>query len=349
MRRFDKAIIVSAMVATAVAITYAEEGAGGRKGGGPAPAKDVTAESDIYIYPWYGAGTSSKAAERWRAVYTYGQLYGEPYDLQGPYEDRNMVGEIKEGTATEAVDGRSILTASTDRFDEVGLLYEAWVKLRADGAEGWLWTGNATVGEPLVRFTKPFSPLREGPSAASPAIRAEENTWASEGWTLTRNVAAGQIYEVVTSCGDWVCLGRRMQGVGAWLPADTPGLEFYYLTFSWAADVNLYFSFYFPARGDVGRIVYCAEWDPSPHSRDFGYGEDAALALTADAGVVDSSIKEVGGYGGFEAGIVFYEAVLPRPVKRDDITSITFTLGEKDEKFKFTVDPREAWRKGGKK
>jgi hypothetical protein len=211
------------------------------------------------------------------------------------------------------------------------------LKVRAAGVEGWLRAQYVTVPEAVVGFAAPYAPLREGPSRRAAPVKPEESYQADRGWGLTAAAPAGAFFPLEARCRDWLSVG------GGWLPADTPGLMFYVLTYEWLPypedSCGLKYTFYFPVGEYVARVIY----EAVGYCLSLELYDNPLLTVITERGEFDATPERRRDLSWHETVWVWYEAVLPRPVKRDNITAVTFTLGEKDEKFEFTVDPREAW------
>jgi hypothetical protein len=254
-----------------------------------------------------------------------------------PEENAAKAGEIPAGTPVEVLDGRSVWTPYEDEFTE-SASYETWLKVRAAGVEGWLSSGYVTVPEAVVGFAAPYAPLREGPSGRAAAVKPEESDRADGGWGLTAAVPAGAFFPLNARCRDWLSVG------GGWLAADTPGLVFYVPTYTWFPYTkdkggDFQYTFYFPVGEYVARVIYLA----TGYFLWFELHDNPLLTVITERGEFDATPERRRNLSWHETVMVWYEAVLPRPIKRDNITAVTFTMGEKDEKCKFTLDPREAW------
>jgi hypothetical protein len=160
-----------------------------------------------------------------------------------------------------------------------------------------------------------------------------------KGWLVGPEVPEGMVYEVTARCDDWIAVGRRTAG-GAWLPAGTPGVEYYYLTCLWEPSGGRYkFSFYFPVEGEVDRIIYGVDthYDRFPVAMP-------VLSVTAGGRRSDLAPKSLKGYGTSVSGCeLFFEVVLPEPVSRDEIKALSFAVGPARRRVSFTLDPRAAW------
>jgi hypothetical protein len=265
---------------------------------------------------------------------------------KNPDNEAEAVIEIERDTPVEVIDGRSRLVT----YDYRGIdltTYDTWFKVAAANREGWLSVGSvypdvvnsAGGGHPdagLVEFNEFFSPLREGPSDKAKVIGAEDSFAGA--WELFWDVQPGTLYAALGRCGDWLCVGRGVSG--AWLPLSTPGLKFYFLTFWWSPYDMADFAFYFPATGPVDRVIYYS-W--TYFARGRLPNEDPVLTIYTDADHLELIPQELSGYGGAEDATIYYEAVLPRPVQREKIKKVTFTVGVEPDRMRIEVDPREAW------
>jgi len=213
--------------------------------------------------------------------------------------------------------------------------------VRREGKVGWS-DDIRTYGRFLVEFRQPYTPLREGPSAAAPAIRDEWYEAPEEQYkALKAAVPAGSIYDLNSAYGGWYCVG--IDSDGAWAPADAPGVTAYREVFSWYLEPESYgeyFCFYFPLRGDVDRVIMTAGI--------FLYGErlchdDPVIKITTADDEFVLYPEFVSSMGWYESGQVRFVARLPRGVGRDEITAVTFETGTPARRFKTTIDPREAW------
>jgi hypothetical protein len=275
---------------------------------------------------------------------TSSALYAQPDEEAEMYYDEPGSMEV------EVVDGLSILTPYEYRGFE-GLNYKTWLKVKTDEGSGWVLARGAPPHNFLTRFvteggwpasmlasfTERYAALREGPSTKKAVIKPEVDE--NEAWALKAEVPAGALYEVVARCGGWLCVGRRWNG-GAWLPADAPALRLYHLVFGWDHDEWAECGFYFPVDDTVTEIYYSV-WTYFKSGR-IPY-EDPVFTVATDGAGYELRPKHVPGYGGMECGQGFFKLELPVPVKRRDITSVTFVTGAPPRRFRVTVDPREAW------
>ena len=239
------------------------------------------------------------------------------------------------------VDGRSTWVVTESRVAEFNG-YETAIKIKkADGETEWqtpsvFYEGGSMA---LVLFAQPFDALREGPDAAAPAIRPETDFWDRD-WALRPRVPAGQLYEVLARCGDWLCVGRGW-GEGAWLPLATPGLAFFFKSFSWTPPMaEAYADFYLPVAGDFTRVLFSID-------EYMGQGqvlrENAVVTVYTDGASYDARPTGVGFYGGSESGISFYEADFPTAVPRGQVRAVGVTCGPPGERMHFAVDLAKVW------
>jgi hypothetical protein len=388
MRRLTKAITYSAMVAAALAATCqksepapepAPADAGERKAQ-PAPGAEEVTDSSAAgaLVRWYPGLSLLEPGRPWRPVvylYNHGLLYDKPFTDDSGSEVRDLrvlevetnkpgaavVGKLEKPTEVEITAARSVYTLLV-RADEdpIGPLwgYYTWLKVRAKGEEGWAtlrgvqpdYIGPYDAGTvplargelhpdfpplALVRFEKRFSPLREGPAASFP--RAREACLAKE------YAAAGEVDEVVARFGDWLSISY------GWLPADTPGLAFYYMTYAWRpyrGEEEAHF--YFPVEGDVDRIIYSISLK-SLFRESTLPREDPVMTVCAGGRPYDLAINSLDVFNNVTFDQQYFEAVPPQPLKREDIESVTFTVGTAPHRVKATFDPREAWGNGAEK
>ncbi len=394
MRRLTKIKILSAMVAAALAISCQKSepapkpapADAGESKAQPAPGAEEVKDSSAAgaLVRWHPGLSLLEPGRPWRPAaffFNHGLLYEKPFTKdtgseawgdgrrtlekethreQVTGEHVTVVGRLDNPSEAEITAARSVhtLLLAADE-DPIGPRwgYYTWLKVKAEGAEGWgLLRGarpdfigpydEGTVPFPdvylypdlpplaLVRFTERFSPLREGPAATSP--RAKEIYRAQE------YAAAGEVDEIVAGFGDWLCISH------GWLRADTPGLAFYFMTFAWrpyrgVEEVH----FYFPVEGDVGRIIYSIDLNDLYRESTLPQ-EDPVITVYAGGGSYDLAINSLDVFNNLKYGRSYFEAVPPQPVKREDIESVTFTVGTEPHRVKATFDPREAWGKGAK-
>ncbi|UCH79060.1 MAG: hypothetical protein JSU81_03685 [Candidatus Coatesbacteria bacterium] len=294
---------------------------------------------------WDDAGALIEPGEPWRPFITPDNYYDDndrraPIPLRAkPEKDAPVVKTIVEDTQVEVIDGRSVWGTYVDGLLEEDVYsYFVWLKVRAGEVEGWvnqlpfregfvggevpMWEG--VVNMTRVTFTAPYAPLYEGPSTEYPVVREE---WG-------RGIEAGSTYTVLARCGDWLCVK------GAWLPADTAGLEFEYLGFIWEPYEYALFCFYLPRGNEIGRIFYTYRaYFKLAELPD----EDPLFSIKTKAGEFAIVPKTLRRYGFHETSQGDYEVVISPPVRREDIEAVTFTVGGGGERIKFTLDPREAW------
>jgi hypothetical protein len=382
MRRFTWIIILSAMVAAALAASCQKSepapkpapADAGESKAQPAPGAEEVKDSSAAgaLVRWHPGLSLLKPGEPWRPVvslYNHGLLYDKPFsddsgseaidirvlEIETNKPDTAVVGRLEKPTEVEITAAKSVYTLLV-RADEdpIGPRwgYYTWLKVRAEGEEGWAALRGVhpyfmgpyeapTVPHPdvyiypdlpplaLVRFTERFSPLREGPSAAFPRVK---DGFLSQGYAN-----AGEIDEVVASFGDWLCISP------GWLRADTPGLAFYFMTFAWrpyrgVEEVH----FYFPVEGDVDRIIYSIDLNDLYRESSLPQ-EDPATTVSAGGRAYDLVIGNVDVNHDWTSDRRYFEAVLPEPLKREEIESVTFTVGTEPHRVKATFDPREAW------
>jgi len=106
------------------------------------------------------------------------------------------------------------------------------------------------------------------------------------------------------------------------------------------------FCFYLPEGEEIDSVFYTFR---SYFMWCYVVDEDPRLTVTTAEDKFVVAPNKIRDYGFHETSQGDYEAALPRSVKREDITSITFAVGTEGEGMKFTVDPREAWGNGAEK
>jgi len=284
-------------------------------------------EWDPYARAWL-------AGEPWPGTKRNGEWGPELFGAlrAEPREDAAETGEIP-GDADDPItilEVRSVRTAVS--FDPIteGEVYEVWLKVRAGDTVGWN-KAEMYEGPALVRFTQPAGPFRTAAAADAPPIKAEKR----RGWgSLTRDPKTDELYQMLLWWNGRACLN------GGWLPADTPGMEVYWLTASWSVSGDvLWYTFYFPVAGDVTRIyVAMGEYMGAGKA-----GADPAFTVITAHGEIAAAVREVGADYGYESGTTYYEAALPRPVARDDILAFTYAVGEGENRVMMKLDPRPAW------
>jgi hypothetical protein len=346
----------------------------------PAPGEGEARDNSASgaVVRWHPGLSLLEPGGPWRPVvvlYNHGLLYKEPFtddlgseawgdmrrtlEMEVDRSDVTIIGRVDNPAEVEITAARSVYTLvlAADE-DPIGPRwgYYTWLKIRAQGKEGWATLrgvqpdfvdpyGLRSGSDPypylhpdyppvaLVRFDKRFSPLREGPAATFPRtkgiFRARE--YADE----------GEVDEVVARFGDWLCISH------GWLPADTPGLSFHYLTYAWrpyGGEEEAYF--YLPVEGDVDRIIY---WFDLHDLNRVSSLPDKNQVMTVSAGgrEYDLAIDSLEVFNNPIINRRYFEAVLPQPLKRDDIESVTFTVGAEPHRVKATFDPREAWAEHG--
>jgi hypothetical protein len=290
--------------------------------------------------------SASGNIERWLPGVLY-WLPQEPWDtvvtdnyvsiLEHPVADAEELYFSRDDVSYEVIDGRSVRVSHYDMAGEEWITYDAWLKIRTGDVEGWFTTdysSESTRG--YVRFNEAYSPLREGPSYEAPPITPDVKPGPRLG--VKPEAAAGQYYKLITRCGDWYCIDRGFSRV--WVPADATGLEIYYLVYLWFPNEVTSFSFYFPVGANVDQVLYKV-------STYMGSGglprKTPVFSLTTKDGTSEFTPEEIGYSGGYESGTLYYAVTLPVSLKREDITSFSFTIGDDGERIKFTLDPREAW------
>ncbi|MGD8717541.1 MAG: SH3 domain-containing protein [Candidatus Zixiibacteriota bacterium] len=286
------------------------------------------------------------SGEPWRPVLTPDNYYGyKGYNGRiplraAPREDADVVGELTEDTRVTVVGGVSVWT-TLDTIISVDD-YVVWLKVQAGGLEGWVdqlpvrreFVGGKRAGWgdvvdlARVTFAEPYEPLYTGPGASYPVVRDE---WG-------RGTEPGRHYSLLARCGDWYCIGDDWGG--AWLPADAPGMTVEYLVAVWEPQEDQIFCFYVPDGDVIDGMLYTFR---SYFMWAYVEAEDPRLTITTAEGKFVITPTNVRDYGFHETAQADYEAALPRPVKREAVTSITFAVGGDGERITFTLDPREAW------
>jgi hypothetical protein len=247
----------------------------------------------------------------------------------------------------KVIDGISKWELLSDAPDTEG--YRTYFKVKQGGVEGWasdvtVMPHFAKVTEgwfippvAIAYFKEDYSPLREGPSKESRPIAKEKDT--VDGWPLSPKVAAGRVLEFNGRVRDWVCCGRvGWLRSGGWLPAATPQVDYYFLTFVWYPRYDK-ICFFFPATDYVERIIYLVR--DGFHCR-FPY-EDPVLTVYTYGRGLELEPRPLTGYYHRYGINEYFEVLLPEPVKRSSIGAVAFTSGTVPERFRVTVDPREAW------
>jgi len=279
------------------------------------------------------------------------ELYSQPCPLTEDYGSSPPKGilfekmDLAPGEKILITDGLSVRAAFQNYWGFDLEEYQTWLKVCAGDREGWvssLLESYLYEPETLVRFNTAFSPLRVAPADGAEAVRQEVTH--DMAWALRPFVPAGQIYAKVAYCNGWWAVGRG--DAAGWLPADTRGLEVYNATIKWEFDTSAgpVYTFFFGADTEVTRIIYTLFYTiHTGRLVDFDFLENPVLTLTTGESEINLVSKEHSFYGGVETGIQYYEAILTKPVKRDDITAFTFAVGKEDNRKSFTIDPRPAW------
>jgi hypothetical protein len=240
------------------------------------------------------------------------------------------------GEEIEVIDAVS-LRRTSDCPIYGGEVYETWYKGRVGDLVGWSQDWSACF---LLEFTEAYEPLREGPSFEAAAVTPEAHKHAQfNDKGVKPRVAAGTLIPLNAAFKGWLCVGYS--AAGGWLPATTQGLKIYRRVFSWYSGVyEGNFVFFLPAEEEVTSLVI--------ENEEFLHGsrlsqEDPVVTITTADGDFACLPKFATSYGGHEGGSALYFVRWPGPVKRDDITAITFETGVPARRFRVTVDPREAW------
>ncbi len=301
------------------------------------PSQPVLAEY-IRFHQWERDGPYRYPRPR----YMYAEYPDWKYTICGETEEKRTKINIKNAASVDIIGAVSIYKHFIWAGFE-GDQYETWLKLRADEKEGW-WGGiYLSTGTPaaVVIFREPYGPLREGPADSYRGIREETSSYDSDSdWLLKAEVPAGSFYGLATIYGDWFCVGDGTGG--GWLPADTPGLEVYGLIADWGTydGAEASFGLYLPVEGKVDEIRY--EGYGFLYDAGFPF-EDPVITVNTVHGTFEIIPEDVGGHGTYESSTTYFVAPLPRPVKRDEIDSISLAVGIPPYRFEATVDPRPAW------
>ncbi|MGD8717544.1 MAG: hypothetical protein PVH29_01865 [Candidatus Zixiibacteriota bacterium] len=321
---------------------------------------------------WHPGLSLLEPGKPWRPVvvlYNHGLLYDKPFTDDSGSEVRDLrvleietnkpgvtvVGRLEKPTEVEITAARSVYTllVAADE-DPIGPRwgYYTWLKVRAQGKEGWATLrgvqpdfvgpyGARTGSFPdvsmypdfpplaLVSFEERFSPLREGPAASFPRVKdvCRAREYAN----------AGEVDAVVARFGDWLSISH------GWLRADTPGLAFYYMTYAWRpyrGEEEAYF--YLPVEGDVDRVIYSFDLN-SLYRESLLPQEDPVMTVSAGGREYDLAIDSLDVFNNPTFDQQYFEAVLPEAAKREEIEAVTFTVGTEPHRVKATFDPREAW------
>lgn len=324
-------------------------------GEGPVSAEDpegVDVDTSLLVLTakWDPGRLRWEPGEPWRPVLTplyYRGDTGYPASIPlraAPRGDAEAVGEIGEDSRVEVVGGVSVWTP-LDPILSTEKQYVVWLKVKGGELEGWVdqlpifqefvggeracWGEVADLAR--VTFAEPYEPLYVGAGTSYPEVREE---WG-------RGAKAGRHYRLLARCGDWYCLGRDWGG--AWFPADTPGVTVEYLSFVWEPREDMIFCFYLPEGEEIDCVFYTfRSYFKWAHLAE----EEPALKITTPGEEFEIAPKLARRYGFHETSQGDYEAALPRPVKREDITAITFAVGRGNGRIKCTFDPREAWANG---
>lgn len=274
--------------------------------------------------------------------YMYAEYPDWEYTILDDTEEARTEINIENATSVEVIGAVSIYKHFVWAGFE-GDQYETWLKLKADGKEGW-WGGQYLGARPPVAiavFREPYGPLREGPGASYPALKDETSSYDADcGWLLKPYATAGTFYGLTAVFEDWYCVGD-FQG-GGWVPKDTPGLETYGLVSYWLApnDIQASFAVYLPVEGMVNEIWY-EGWG---FLREAEFPKDnPVMKVNTPYGEYEIVPQEIGGHGTYESRTSYFVAALPRPVKRDEINSVSLAVGIPPYRFEATVDPRPAW------
>ncbi len=254
-----------------------------------------------------------------------------------PNEDSEVIIEADADAEVEVIDAvcvREIIKESV----YAGEVYGTWYKARVGDKVGWGQSWQP-FGEFIAEFTAPYSPLRERPSAFAPPITEEKYEIAEfNSFALRPTVPAGTILYLNAAYNGWYLVDYG--GGGAWLPADTPGVDVYRRIFHWYFFDTVTFDFYVPVAGEVRKIIF--ENSEFLSWSRLGF-EDPVLTLTTHDDEFELIPELVGGLGGYESVSYYLAARLPYAVKREDITAITYTTGVPERRLQVSVDPREAW------
>jgi hypothetical protein len=249
--------------------------------------------------------------------------------------------EYEDETPYEIIDVKSILRYNDFNF-RPAYEYDAWFNVRRGDYVGWDPGMSIKDISCLVEFRQPYAPVRERPAATAPAIESERFDYADQQYlALTPDVPAGSIYELHSAYKGWYCVGNF--SYGAWVPADAPGLTLYREVFHWCPDTEAYvegFSFFFPVRGAADRVIIrngCfLRWQRLS-------GDDPVLTIATADDEFALFPEYVTSKGYYEGWSDYFVVRLPRAVRRDEIKAITFETGSPAQRYKVTVDPREAW------
>jgi hypothetical protein len=299
-------------------------------------SKDLTTAGEVVS--WYLEGVPHLTKDRRSRI----RVMNRGRVLAKPEDGAACLLEFDEPTNAEFVGGRSVRVSSGDMAGETWETYQAWVQIKVGDVVGWTNPGSFFANDypnpSIARFGKEYSPLREGPSEDAPVVR--EDVKPGNRTRVGPTAAAGQYFGVVGRVGDWCCLERGFSGI--WAPADAPGLEYFYLTYAWEPTGSAQFWFYLPGKAEVDRVL-CSVYTY------LGAGglpwQDPRLEVVVDGEKVEAVSRDVGFSGGYESGSSYFEFEFPRAVKREDIESMTFSVGEEGERIHFTIDPHDAWRK----
>lgn len=297
--------------------------------------KDLTAAGEIVS--WYLEKTAGVPEDprhpRW--LLKRDDIYAEPDD------QAEVLLRIEEPTEAEFLDARSVRKSYEDMAGETWASYDAWVEVKVGDVVGWVraysFFAKDYSNPALVRFAKPYAPLREGPSEEAPVAR--EDVKPGDRWRVGASAAAGQYFFLAGKVADWYCIDRGYSEI--WVPADAPGLELFYLTYAWHPTGDSDFWFYLPGDEEVGRVFYLV--DTYLGSRGLPWKEPR-LEVVAAGETFELVPLEIGYAGGYECVDYYFEFAFPHPVRREDIEAITFSVGDEGERVYFTVDPHDAWR-----
>ena len=297
--------------------------------------KDLTAAGEIVS--WYLEGVPYLTTDRRSPMRTLERCY----IYAEPEEGAECLLEFDVPTEVEFVGGRSVRVSHGDMAGETWETYRAWVKVKVGDVVGWTdpssFFSNDYPNPSFARFGKAYSQLKEGPSRGAPAVR--EDVKPGDRWRVGPTAFPGQYFAVVGRVGDWCCLERGISEI--WAPAGAPGLEYFYLTYAWEPVGLAQFWFYLPGTAEVERVFY------SVHTYMGAGGlpwKNPRLEVVAAGETYEATFVEKGYSGGYECGTSYFEFEFPRAVKREDIESMTFSVGDEGERIHFTIDPHDAWR-----
>lgn len=298
-------------------------------------SKDLTAAGEIVSWYLQGAAFVPADPRHPRRLLNRVNIQAEPD------EQAEVLLRIREPTEGELLSARSVRKSRGDMAGETWETYEAWAEVKVGDVAGWIpadcFPMKSYANPALVRFAQPYAPLREGPSEEAPVAR--EDAKPGDRWRAGGAAAAGQYFFLKGKVADWYCLERGFSAI--WAPADAPGLELFYLTYAWHPTDNSDFWFYLPGGDEVDRVFYLADTYRASGGLPW---KDPRLEVVAAGETFELVPQDIAYSGGYECVDYYFEFTFPRPVRRDEIEAITFSLGDEGERLYFTVDPHDAWR-----